>query len=282
MKKTYKPQETQLNKSLRKTRIIGFLFLGVFAAASWFLLLSPRISEPALLQQTAESALTQKLALDTQVATLERRERYLDEAQAAAQQLESRFPWEPDVPTLIQQVQEAALRAGMPVNQILSVVPGKPTSEGILVNGGGGGGAPSTPPTEEAGGGEAGGEAGGETGGEEEAPAPATPDAPATPALARMDVGITVAGTYEQIAEFLLQLRTANRVIVVESVRLTIAPSVDGVPVTNAYQADIDAYAVLLPKPPSPPKPVTQGDAGVPTDGPSAPSGGETVNEASN
>ena len=240
-----------MNKALKKTRILGILFILIFVGASWYFLLSPRLAEPVALQQTAEEALTQKLALETQIATLERREFYLDEAEVAAQQLESRFPWQPDVPTLIQQVQEAGTRAGMTLEQIISVVPGKPTSEGVTVPGGGGGAAPAPAPE--------GGEGG--EGGEEPAPAASAPAASAEPAMARMDVNISVVGTYEQIAEFLAQLRTSNRVIIVNQLQLTVAAAPDG-SLQNQYQANIKAYAVLLPKPPQPPKP--QGDAASP------------------
>lgn len=233
-----------MNKTLKKTRIIGILFLLVFIGASWYFLLAPRLAEPAVLQETAEEAAIQKQALEAQIATLERRENYLDEAEEAAQQLESRFPWQPDVPTLIQQVQEAAIRSGMSVAQVISVVPGKPTSEGITIpdQGGGSAPAPDSGPTE-----------GGEEGAEGGAPATPAPATPAEPAMARMSVNITVLGTYEQVSEFLAQLRQSNRVIIVDKVSMTTAAAADG-SLQNQYQANITAYTVLLPKPPQPPK----------------------------
>jgi len=234
-----------VNKALKKTRILGVLFLLIFMGASWYFLLAPRLAEPAVLQETAEEALTQKQALEAQIATLERREKYLEEAEEAAQQLESRFPWQPDVPTLIQQVQDAAVRSGMSVAQVISIVPGKPTSEGITIPDQGGGSAPapeSNPAPAE-------GE-GNPEGGAAATPAPATP---AEPAMARMAVNITVLGTYEQISEFLTQLRLSNRIIIVDKVSMTTAPAADG-SLQNQYQANIAGYTVLLPKPPQPPK----------------------------
>lgn len=245
-----------MNNSLKKTRLLGFVFLILFAAGAWYFLLGPRLSEPAALQATADSALEQKTLLDTQLTILQRREQFIDDAEKVAGQLEGRFPWQPDVPTLINQVQRAAERAGMAPDQVLSVVPGKPTSEGILIPQAGGGASAgdssgATPETPAEGGDEASG--GGEASGEEPAPAP-SPSAPPTPALAKMGVDIVVVGTYDQITRFLSELRNSNRVIVTDTVQVSevSATTPDALP-SSQFQANISAYAVLLPKPPQPP-----------------------------
>jgi Tfp pilus assembly protein PilO len=241
-----------MNKSLKRTRILGIAFIILFVGITWVFLLGPRLSEPQRLQQVAEEALAQKLALEAQVATLERRERFLGEAERAASELESRFPWQPDVPDLIQQVQDAAGRAGMAPSQVVSVIPGKPVFDGISVPGGGASDSQASQSPESEGAGNQGGEGG----------------AAALPPVAIMDVAISAFGTYEQMSEFLRQLRLSNRVIVVQKVALRASSREIGV---AQYEVTIGAHAVLLPQPPS--LPGQTSDAA-----PTTPEGGDVQN----
>jgi Tfp pilus assembly protein PilO len=228
--------------SLKKTKILGALVLLLILAGSWFLLLSPRLGEPAILQQQADDALSQSATLSAQVSLLKQQEEGLPAAEQAASEVAQRFPSNSDVPFLIEQIEGAASRSGMARDQILSVIPSKPR---LLDE------APPPPPPAET---PADGESS-EGGGATPPPPPAAPMS-----SARMDVQISAKGSFTQVTGFLTQLQTSERVIIVDRVRLsrlvdstpTGQTNPDGTPIQQApsepiYQAEITTHIILLP-----------------------------------
>lgn len=229
---------------LFKTGFLGGLALLLIVAGSWFLLLSPRINEPARLALDAESAAMQGESLIQQSQALERYEENLPQAQELASTLGERFTASPDIPYLIEQVQGAAARAQMQVSQVLSVVPAKPT---LVVA------EPVAPPPAPDPSAAPADPAAAPAADPAAAPVASAEPVPAAPALqtARMDVAITAKGTLPELLSFVTELQTGTRVIVVDSVRMAAAEAVvdpAGVVLEEpGYIASISAHVILIP-----------------------------------
>jgi len=261
-----------MGRGLLRTRILGILGLVIIAVASWVFIISPRLEEPSLLEATANSATDQSAALKSQVSLLEQQEKALPQAEQAADSIATRFTPSPDVPFLIEQIEGAAGRAGMSPDQVLGIIPTAPVLTVAV--------APAAPAAPAAG-------------------ASPDPNASAAPAAgsggggggggvqtARMDVKISIKGTYQQITEFLVQLQTSDRVVIVDNVSIA-AVSVDtaGTTVTNPdgtttvvppvstepmYQVEIAAHVILIQALPSVQNDIPQNPNGTATPEPSS------------
>jgi Tfp pilus assembly protein PilO len=217
---------------LARTVILGVLALFILAAASWFLLLNPRIEEPASLQAAADSAVAQGQSLVNQAADLQQYEANVGKAAVASVSLGERFPSSPDVPYLNEQVNSAAARAGMTVDQVQSIVPAKPVIVSDVAA------APASG-----------------------APAPEASAPGTTLETARMDVTITAVGSFQEVTDFLNELQAAKRVIIIDTTRIVqqampAPPAVtnpDGsvtqppAPVGTEYQLTVTAHVIIIP-----------------------------------
>lgn len=191
-----------MTKSISRTVITRVVLLVALVAGLWFLVISPRLDQPALLRQQA-------LDLDVQVDNLQRQYSQLgkDEAFQANltqlnDQLTTGFPARPDVPDLIEQVTATAVRAGMSQSQVISVVPEDPVVAGA-------GAATSTPdgtPIE------------GQEGGETEAPDAASSAPARAQEYATMAVSITVDGSLSQVSSFLGAIEDQERLLFINEV----------------------------------------------------------------
>lgn len=95
--------------------------LVVLAALSWFFLLSPRIQESAKLQEEATQTETANLSLRNQYNTMRGLVEDAPRAAAEAQALFEQMPRTADLPAVLEQINAAALEAGIEPAQVQSV-----------------------------------------------------------------------------------------------------------------------------------------------------------------
>lgn len=221
-----------MKNPITQTIIVGIAALFIIAIGSWIFLLSPRMEEPATLDAAAYAATAQGEELILQAASLQRYAQDATAAERAATELGERFPEQPNIPYLIEQVQTAAARAQIPSTRV-TIVPSAPES--------------NDPPAPVA--------VAGET--EEEL---AARTATAALQTARMNVSITTYGTLTEVTSFITELQSTTRIIVVDSIRLSKRRSTEGTitladgTVTEAatgvpeYDLTVNAHVIMLPR----------------------------------
>lgn len=200
-----------MNKQLRRTRLIGMLVLGGSLAMTWSLLLGPRFSQPGSIQSSADQTLNQKAMLDQQILSLERRQRYLPLAEREVSTLNARFPSVADVPSLLSQVNQAAGRAGMSANQIISVV----TSQPVISQ-----------------------------------PAAPDPNAAKKPSdasqTAEMPVQIVASGSMSQLQSLLVNLRRMPRALAIDAITVSAEMNQANTATTGRFNLQVTARAFLM------------------------------------
>lgn len=262
-----------MNRALRRTRILGFLVLGVVAGILWFLLLGPRFDEPNRLAQSEQDSLAQKVNLDRQVSVLERREEYLPQAEQVNTELTGRFPTTGDTSVVIDAVINAGAAAGMDASQIPTIIPAKPTAEGVSKDIQAqaarifGGPAPDQP-------------ADGESEGDNKPSGP-------TATLSQMPMSIGGYGTLAQINALLDALRESSPTVIVDRAKFTArqAVAVEGEPAppTGMYDFTLTTHVLIVPQTVPAPEvtPVRKTGAAAPSTAP-APSGSSTPSPSTN
>jgi len=170
---------------VRLAQIIGIVAVLGVAAIAWFAVLSPRLSTASELQAQAETLQTANLALRNQY------NQALDQAEAApaaaaeAQLLFAKMPESAELPTVFDQITEAAVAAGIDKNAVTTLTTAVPV-------------AVST-----------------QTGGASNAAGETASEAPKGVKLATMDVNVTAEGTRGQVLAFLDNLQGLDRALLV-------------------------------------------------------------------
>ncbi|MEJ5915746.1 hypothetical protein [Pseudokineococcus sp. 1T1Z-3] len=190
----------------------------VLAAATWLLLVSPRLDEAASLREQTASTATSNAALQTQVRQLELQLGDVPTTRAEVAALRQQVPPEADLPGLLRQMSALAERAGA---QLTGVTPTEATAtpaEATATP------AATTDPAATDGTQEAQTD-GGEAASDEPADAAtATPTAAAStgPVVEVVPVTITAEGSFLQVQELLRLLQTEMpRALLVRAVTLT-------------------------------------------------------------
>ena len=112
-----------MERNDRNTLILGVLIILLLIAGYYFLLFSPLRSEFVQRSEEQASKEQQLQQLQQQVAELEEVARNAPEIERQLLELSKRIPTQPEIPTLVVQVEEIAEESG--VTQ-LSIVPGAP------------------------------------------------------------------------------------------------------------------------------------------------------------
>lgn len=112
-----------MERNDRNTLIIGILIILALVVGYYFLLFSPLRSELTQRSEEQESKEQQLQQLQQQVAELEEVARNAPEIERQLLELSKRIPSQPEIPTLVVQVEEVAREAG--VTQV-SIEPGAP------------------------------------------------------------------------------------------------------------------------------------------------------------
>lgn len=97
----------------------------VLLLASWFLLVSPKRSEAAKLDEQTQQQQQANDALRTQIAVLKSQSKDLPAMQAKLQRLLTKVPPSPSLVTLIRELSITARRSGV---QLLSITPARPAA----------------------------------------------------------------------------------------------------------------------------------------------------------
>jgi len=158
---------------------IGFaLIFIVLALISWFVVLAPRAEQATSLTTQAENTDLRNLALMKQ---LRQTRDELQDAPAVAQRAQNlltKMPQTADLPAVLDQITDAAVRAGIDPNEVSSISTGIPT------------------PIAEAG-------------------------LPANVQLAQMSVSLTATGSKQQVYDFLDNLQSLDRSLLVTSTQVS-------------------------------------------------------------
>ena len=112
-----------MERNDRNTLIIGILIILLLIVGYYFLLFSPLRSEFAQRSEEQDSKEQQVRQLQQRVAELEEVARNAPEIERQLLELSKRIPTQPEIPTLMVQVEEVAREAG--VTQV-SIEPGSP------------------------------------------------------------------------------------------------------------------------------------------------------------
>lgn len=181
-------------EKMRQWTILTAVGVVAVLAAGWFLLVSPQKSHASDLKTQAGTQQSANATLQSQVAQLEQQKKGLPAQQRLLDQIATKVPGSPELPTLIRQLSTAAKGAGV---DLVSLAPSPPA----LVA------APAQPatvaPTPAA--------SAPATG---TAPAP-KPAAPATSPLAQIPVILTVQGSYYNVTSFFHSLEKLSRAMLV-------------------------------------------------------------------
>lgn len=175
---------------VRLSMIGAVLLVVVVAALLWFFLLSPRMSEASTLTEQATQLETANLSLQRQYTDSLAQAEQAPQAAAEAQALFAQMPQTAELPSVLDQITQAAVDAGIDPNAIPSLTTGIP----VPVSG-----------TRDA----------------------ATTETPATGIqLAKMDIGVSADGSQEQNLRFLDNLQGLDRVLLVTQTQTSQAAAV--------------------------------------------------------
>jgi len=111
----------------RKWALGTAVLVAALLIGSWFLLVSPKKAAAADLTAQTDAQIAANAQLETQISVLKAQSKDLPEMQAKLARLETKIPSDPQLPTLIRQLSEAADRAGV---DLVSLTPSAPSVVG--------------------------------------------------------------------------------------------------------------------------------------------------------
>jgi Tfp pilus assembly protein PilO len=182
----------------RNAILLGVVVVLGVMAAGWFMLLAPRLAEAddiALQAQEQSASNVQSQNRYNQTLT---QAASATQAASEAQALFSTMPEEADLPSVISQINEAATSAGIKESEIALLTTSVPR--------------PLTAPTQP----------------NADANAAAPVDSGVN--LAQMDLSMTVNGTHQQLLDFMTNIQSLDRAVLIKSNELTttVLPTADG------------------------------------------------------
>ena len=196
--------------SPRKWRLLGIAAAILLMVGAWFAVISPTLQKAEALETETISQLAASEQLRSRISLLKKQSEELPEQEAILAEIGQQMPPTAALPSLIRSLTVVASEANVVV---ASVTPGRPTPVEQPV-------APAPPPSEtdsEEGDGESDSEADGATDGAEAAAAAAVPSGPEVEAVS---LDITACGTYAQIRNYLRELESMKRVMMVSNVSI--------------------------------------------------------------
>ena len=112
----------------RKWALGTAVLVAALLIGSWFLLVSPKKAAAADLTTQTDAQIAANAQLETQISVLKAQSKDLPEMQAKLARLETKIPSDPQLPTLIRQLSEAADQAGV---NLVSLTPSAPAVVGV-------------------------------------------------------------------------------------------------------------------------------------------------------
>src|SRR3954468_9644506 len=183
---TCRRRGADMQKMQQWTMLTALGVVGVLVAG-WFLLVSPQRSHAASLRAQAVSQESANASLQSQVNQLEQQKKGLPAQQRQLHKIAARVPHTPELPALIRQLSSAADDAGV---DLVSLAPSAPAPVTAAT-----GAAPATAGTSAA-------------------PAAASP-------LVKIQLALTVQGSYYNVESFFQQIEKLTRAMTVQQWTLT-------------------------------------------------------------
>lgn len=201
------------NKRRRNNIVVGTAVLLTATAASWFLVLSPRLAEAGELQTQADAMAATNLSQQHRLTALHQ---MVEDAPAAARRVQAllaRMPQQAELPTLFTQITNAARSAGISAQDISAITPSVPVPiDEVKQNAG---------PVSDA---------------QQSAERSRVQ-------VAKLDIAMTVLGTDAQIRQFLRNVEQLDRDFLVNGVTLAADPTK---PNSSRRSATINATTFVL------------------------------------
>jgi Tfp pilus assembly protein PilO len=172
------------SKKTRNAALLGALLIVVVAVAGWFFVLSPRLSQADDITLQAQDVTNTNISLQHRYNETLKQAATATSAASDAQALFSTMPQKADLPDVLTQISDAAARAGIKPSDISTISTTVPQSVGA---------------------GAASGTAGATTGVN----------------LAQMQLSMTVNGKQQQLLDFLTNLQSLDRAILITSNELS-------------------------------------------------------------
>ena len=220
--------------SPRMWRIGGFAGAVLVLVVAWLLVISPTMQDAAALEEETASQQAASAELESRISLLKKQSEELPAQEAALAEIQQRMPPTAALPTLIRNLTTVAENANVVV---ASVTPGLPAPVAQPV-------VAAPPPSDV------------ESDAEEPADAEgsdatstsdaAAPVAPSGPQAEAMTVNISACGTFAQLRNYLRELESMNRVMLVSSVSIGRGSCGEG-SAEDDLTATIGAFVFTLP-----------------------------------
>jgi Tfp pilus assembly protein PilO len=224
--------------SPRKWRLLGIAAAILLLVGAWFAVISPTLQKAEALETETISQLAASDQLRSRISLLKKQSEELPEQEAILAEIGQQMPPTAALPSLIRSLTTVASEANVVV---ASVTPGRPSPVAQPV-------APPPPPSEtdsEEGDGESDSEADEASDGAEAASAAAVSSGPEVEAVS---LDITACGTYAQIRNYLRELESMKRVMMVSNVSIARGSCGEG-SAEDDLTATISGNVFVLPNP---------------------------------
>jgi Tfp pilus assembly protein PilO len=108
---------------MRKWSLGTLVVVLVAVLAAWFLLISPKRSEAASLEEQTAAQIDANATLQTQIALLQEQAKDLPEKQAELAALDAKIPSDAQLPSLIRELSDSAAKAGVDLTTVTPAPP---------------------------------------------------------------------------------------------------------------------------------------------------------------
>jgi Tfp pilus assembly protein PilO len=206
--------------------------------AAWFLVISPTLSKAAALDVETAGQQQASDQLESRISLLKKQSEELPAQEAILAEVAQRMPATVALPTLIRNLTTVATKANV---KVAAVSPGRPTPVAQPV-------APASPPKEADAESEDSKDSGdsADAEGAASAPADAVATTPVGPQVESVSLNISACGTFAQLRNYLRQLESMKRVVMVSTVSVARGSCAEGA-AQDDLTASISAYAFTMP-----------------------------------
>jgi Tfp pilus assembly protein PilO len=219
--------------SPRVWRIGGIAGAVLVLVVAWLLVISPTMQDAAALDEETASQQAASAELESRISLLKKQSEELPAQEAVLAEIQQRMPPTAALPTLIRNLTTVAENANVVV---ASVTPGLPAPVAQPV-------AAAPPPQDGANDSE---EPADTEGSDATSSTAAAPVAPAGPQAEAMTVNIAACGTFAQLRNYLRELESMKRVMLVSSVSVARGSCAEG-SAEDDLTATIGAFVFTLP-----------------------------------
>lgn len=214
--------------SPRLWRVSGVAVAVVVLLLAWFLAISPTLQSAAALDEETASQQAASAQLRSRISLLKKQSEELPAQEAILAEIQQRMPGSAALPTLIRNLTTVAENANVVV---ASVTPGRPAPVAQP--------AAAPAPVDDV-------SVDSSESSSSSGSAPAAPAAPSGPQVESMSVNISACGSFAQLRNYLRELESMKRVMMVSTVSIGRGSCGEG-SAENDLTATIGAYVFTLP-----------------------------------